>query len=65
MPIASEMTSNPIPLIETHFGTLRDSKALYRIEHKLIDILVITIGATICGADDWEAIAAYSRKKIG
>ena len=63
MPIASKMSSSPTALIETHFGALRDPRALHSIDHKLLDILVITICATICGADDWEAVAEYARTK--
>ena len=55
--------ASPAALIETHFGTLKDPRAAYRIEHKLIDILMITICATICGANDWEAIAEYGQTK--
>jgi hypothetical protein len=55
--------ASPTALIETHFGKLKDPRAVYRIEHKLIDILIITICATICGANDWEAIAEYGRTK--
>lgn len=55
--------SSPTALIETYFGTLRDPRASHSIEHKLIDILVITICGTLCGADDWEAIAEYGRTK--
>jgi hypothetical protein len=46
-------------LSETHFGILQDPRALHSIEHKLIDIVIITI----CGADNWEAIAEYGRTK--
>jgi hypothetical protein len=49
--------TSPADLIETHFGELKDLRASHSIEHHLIDILVITICATICGANDWEAIA--------
>ena len=55
--------TSPTALIETHFGALKDPRAAQRIEHKLIDILIITICATICGANDWEAIAQYGRTK--
>jgi hypothetical protein len=55
--------TSPAALIETHFGALKDPRSLYRIEHKLIDIVIITICATICGANDWEAIAQYGRTK--
>lgn len=55
--------TSPAALIETHFGALKDQRAAYRIEHKLIDILIMTICGTICGANDWEAIAEYGRTK--
>ena len=45
------MSSNPVAFIETHFGSLRDPRAAHSIDHKLLDILVITICATISGAD--------------
>jgi predicted transposase YbfD/YdcC len=63
MNIASEMTSSSTNLIEAHFGALRDPRALHSIDHKLLDILIITVCATICGADDWEAVAEYARTK--
>jgi predicted transposase YbfD/YdcC len=55
--------ASPAALIETHFGELKDPRAAHSIEHKLIDILIITICATICGANDWEAIAEYGQTK--
>ena len=39
--------SSPAALIKTHFGELKDPRALHSIEHQLIDILIITICATI------------------
>ena len=63
MSIASHSPASPSALIETHFGTLKDPRASHSIEHKLIDIVIITICATICGADNWEAIAEYGRTK--
>ena len=62
---------SPAALIETHFGKLKDPRAAHSIEHKLIDILIITICATICpkgyrfayGANDWEAIVEYAHTK--
>ena len=53
----------PAALIETHFGGIKDPRAAHSIEHKLIDILIITICATICGANDRSAIAQYGRTK--
>lgn len=54
---------SPTALLETHFDTLPDPRAAHSIDHKLIDIIVITICGTICGGDDWEAIAEYGGTK--
>ena len=54
---------SPVGLIETHFGKIKDPRAIHRIEHKLLDIIIITICGTICGGDNWEAIAEYGRSK--
>ena len=54
---------SPVGLIETHFGNLRDPRALHSILHKLLDILVITICAVICGADNFVEIAEYGKEK--
>ena len=58
-----EIPISPTALIETHFGKLRDPRALHSIDHSLLNILIITICGTISGADDWEAIAEYGRSK--
>lgn len=56
-------TDSPVGLIETHFGNLRDPRALHSILHKLLDILIITICAVICGADNFVEIAEYGKEK--
>jgi predicted transposase YbfD/YdcC len=56
-------TVSPERLIETHFGNIRDPRALHSIWHKLLDILIITICAVISGADDFVAIAEYGKEK--
>ena len=64
--------TSPTALIETHFGGIKDPRAAHSIawrvtrnaiEHKLIDILIITICAAICGANDRSAITQYGRAK--
>jgi len=55
--------SSPTALIETHFSNLKDPRAQHSIDHLLLDIITITLCATICGANDWEAIAEYGRTK--
>ncbi len=52
-------------------SSLRDPRAQHSIDHLLLDIIVITLCATICpkgyrfayGANDWEAVAEYGRTK--
>jgi hypothetical protein len=56
-------TVSLVGLIETHFGNLRDPRALHSILHKLLDILVITICAVICGADNFGEVAKYGKEK--
>ncbi|EFK07115.1 conserved hypothetical protein [delta proteobacterium NaphS2] len=47
------------PTIVEHFSALSDPRIRLKTKHKLIDIIVITVCATICGADDWTEIEAY------
>ncbi len=61
MPTAE--ASSPTALIEKHFSTVRDPRAQHSIDHLLLDMIVITLCATICGANDWEAVAEYGRTK--
>lgn len=43
-----------------HFGELPNPRTKeFKIEHKLIDIVFITIAAVICGAEDWYEIEDY------
>jgi len=44
-----------IPLKE-HFSSLDDPRAQHRIEHLLLDIVLITICAVICGANNWSKL---------
>lgn len=46
-----------------HFATLEDPRQRPNREHKFIDILVITICAAICGADDWVAVEQFGCAK--
>ena len=55
--------SSPTALIESHFSQIQDPRARHSINHLLLDIIVITLCATICGANDWEAVAEYGRTK--
>jgi len=46
-----------------HFAPLPDPRILRKTRHKLIDIVVITICAVICGAEDWVDTVHYARAK--
>ena len=44
------------------FSALEDPRCGGKVEHRLIDILVIAVCAVIAGAESWEDIALYGRK---
>ncbi len=46
------------------FSALEDPRCGGKVEHRLIDILVITVCAVVAGAESWEDIALYGRSKI-
>lgn len=50
-------------LIE-YFSKLSDPRCPGKVEHRLIDILVIAICAVIACAESWEDIALYGRSKL-
>jgi predicted transposase YbfD/YdcC len=58
------MKDSPIASIETHFSSLADPRAEHSINHRLIDIVMITICAVICGADNWVEIENYGYEKL-
>lgn len=47
-----------------HFETLEDPRVEYLVEHRLLDIVALTICAVICGADSWVEIEAYGQSKV-
>lgn len=47
-----------------HFEDLEDPRTQYLIEHRLLDIVGITICAVICGADSWVEIEEYGNSKL-
>jgi predicted transposase YbfD/YdcC len=49
--------------IARHFARLRDPRRNHRKRHLLLDVVVIAVCATICGADDWQQIAAFGRHR--
>jgi predicted transposase YbfD/YdcC len=57
------MGALPPTSISEHFARLTDPRTARGREHRLIDILTITLCAVICGADDWVAVATYGGAK--
>ena len=49
--------------IEVCFADLHDPRVQGRCDHKLIDIIIISICAVVCGADDWVAIETFGKSK--
>jgi len=48
-----------------HLGVVEDPRCQGKIEHRLIDILVIAVCAVIACAESWDDIALYGRSKLG
>jgi hypothetical protein len=55
---------NPSASLLKHFENLEDPRTDYLIEHKLLDIIGITICAVICGAETWVEIEEYGTSKF-
>jgi len=49
--------------VAKHFSGIKNPRVVKRTDHKLIDIIVITICAVICSADSWEDIESYGKAK--
>ena len=49
--------------ISRHFHNLKDPRKSGMIQHKLIDIITMTICAVLCGADDWVGIETVAKAK--
>ena len=52
-------TSNANASIQECFGELEDPRMGGKIRHKLLDILVVTICAVLCGADTWVDVENF------
>ncbi len=49
--------------IAHHFRNLKDPRILRRTKHQLLDLIIIALCAVICGAEDWQQIAAFGRER--
>lgn len=50
---------NPSVDLLKHFENVEEPRTTYLIEHKLLDIIALTIFAVISGADTWVEIEEY------
>lgn len=49
--------------LATHFGELDDPRIERTKQHSLLDIVIIAICGTLCGADGWTEIAEFGQAK--
>jgi predicted transposase YbfD/YdcC len=49
--------------IKQYFRRLKDPRRAHRRRHLLMDILVMAICAVICGANDWQQVVTFARKR--
>lgn len=57
------MEAKKLTLINA-FETVEDFRVVERCSHKLIDIIVLTICAVICGAESWVDVYDFGIGKI-
>jgi len=57
------MCKDKLSKLSEHFSDLTDPRVVGRTDHKLIDIISISICAIICGANNWPEIEAYGKAK--
>jgi predicted transposase YbfD/YdcC len=55
--------SGLVKLIES-FSDMPDPRVVGRTDHHLLDVLVLTVCAVLCGADDWEAVEMWGEAKL-
>lgn len=47
------------------FADMPDPRVVGRTDHLLLDILVLTVCAVLCGVDDWEGVEIWGQVKLG
>ena len=57
------MSPSPIS-VRQYFARLRDPRLNRRKRHLLIDTIVIALCAVICGANDWQQVAAFAKRRL-
>lgn len=54
---------SPSLSVGRYFRPLRDPRRNHRKRHLLIDVIVITLSAVIAGADDWQQVVTFARRR--
>ena len=58
------MSKETVPSLVEHLKQIPDPRVKRTQRHELMDILVIALCATICGADNWIAVVQFGVAKI-
>jgi len=45
--------------IQSHFSSIKDKRQAGKIEHSLIDIIILCICGVVAGADGWSDIEEF------
>lgn len=59
----SSVETYPVMSITEHFSRLTDPRMEKRVEHRLLDIIVIAICGLICGTDRWVEIEEFGKAR--
>jgi len=46
------------------FADMPDPRVVGRTDHRLLDILVLTVCAVLCGVDDWDGVEVWGKAKL-
>ncbi len=57
------MERKSLATLEEHFGSIQDPRIDRQKLHLLLDIIVIAISASVCGADKWEDVESFGKAK--
>ncbi|ERS90731.1 hypothetical protein Q671_17775, partial [Halomonas sp. PBN3] len=52
------------PSLMHHLSIIPDFRQAWKIKHQLSDILFLTVGAVICGAEGWDEIEDFGHAKL-
>jgi predicted transposase YbfD/YdcC len=50
--------------IKHHFRQIEDPRINRHKKHELLDIIIIALCAVVCGAKDWQQIAAFGQQRL-